>query len=93
MTPACILDDAGPPDTAFRVGHFWSMDAPSQAGRVRRAREGFEDAASHRDAFGLPSGDLDAAAGEPRDRRPRTCPMAGMIDSAMGLSQSWEGAW
>lgn len=91
MTPARTMDDAGLPDTAFRVGRFWSMDAPPQVGWVRRAREGLEDVQSHRDTSGIPS--EDAAAGEPRDRRPRTCSMAGLIDSEMRASQSWEDAW
>ncbi len=72
MTPARTMDDAPAGDgraaaaAAFRVCRIWSMDAPApigraRVGRVRGARERFEDVPSRRDPFGPPCEDPDAA--------------------------------
>jgi len=86
-------DDFGLPETAFLVCNFWYIDALAQTGRRAEARERFEDVLSHRNAFGILSEDLDAASGELWGNFPQTYSMAGIINSAMRLSQSWEDAW
>ena len=86
-------DDFGLPETAFLVCNFWYIDALAQTGRHEEARERFEDVLSHRNAFGILSEDLDAATGELWGNFPQTYSMAGIINSAMRLSQSWEDRW
>ena len=88
-----VADDFGLPDTAFLVCNFWYIDALAQVGRVAEARERFEDVLSHRNAFGILSEDLHAATGELWGNFPQTYSMAGIINSAMRLSQSWEDRW
>lgn len=86
-------DDFGLPETAFLVCNFWYIDALAQTGRHEEARERFKDVLSHRNAFGILSEDLDAATGELWGNFPQTYSMAGIINSAMRLSQSWEDRW
>ncbi len=86
-------DDFGLPETAFLVCNFWYVDALHQVGRRDEARERFVDILSHRNHFGILSEDLDAATGELWGNFPQTYSMAGIINSAMRLSQSWEEAW
>ncbi len=86
-------DDFGLPETAFLVCNFWYVDALAQIGRREEARERFTDILSHRNHFGILSEDLHAATGELWGNFPQTYSMAGIINSAMRLSQSWEDAW
>ncbi|WP_131194152.1 glycoside hydrolase family 15 protein [Lichenihabitans psoromatis] len=86
-------DDFGLPETAFLVCNFWYVDALAQVGRRDEARERFNDILSHRNHFGILSEDLNAATGELWGNFPQTYSMAGIINSAMRLSQSWEDAW
>ncbi len=86
-------DDFGTPETAFLVCNFWYVDALAQIGRKDEARERYLDILSHRNAFGILSEDLDPVTGELWGNFPQTYSMAGIINSAMRLSQSWEDAW
>ncbi len=86
-------DDFGLPETAFLVCNFWYIDALAQIGRREEARERFLDVLSHRNAFGILSEDLDAVTGQLWGNFPQTYSMAGIINTAMRLSQSWEDAW
>lgn len=86
-------DDFGLPETAFLVCNFWYIDALAQVGRREEARERFSDILSHRNHFGILSEDLHAATGQLWGNFPQTYSMAGIINSAMRLSQSWEEAW
>ena len=87
-----VADDFGGPDPAFAVCNFRHIDALAQVGQREEARDRFADVLGGRNAFGLLSEDLDAAARRLRDC-PQTCSMAGIITSAMRLSRSWEGRW
>ena len=86
-------DDFGKPETNFLVCNFWYVDALAQIGRVDEARERFLDILAHRNAFGILSEDLHPVTGELWGNFPQTYSMAGIINSAMRLSQSWEDAW
>lgn len=86
-------DDFGLPETAFLVCNFWYVDALAQIGRREEARERFLDILAHRNAFGILSEDLDAVTGQLWGNFPQTYSMAGIINTAMRLSQSWEDAW
>ena len=86
-------DDFGKPETNFLVCNFWYVDALAQIGRTEEARERFLDILSHRNAYGILSEDLHPVTGELWGNFPQTYSMAGIINSAMRLSQSWEDAW
>ncbi len=86
-------DDFGLPETAFLVCNFWYVDALAQVGRREEARERFADILAHRNHFGILTEDLHAATGQLWGNFPQTYSMAGIINSAMRLSQSWEDAW
>lgn len=86
-------DDFGKPETNFLVCNFWYVDALAQIGRKDEARERFLDILSHRNAYGILSEDLHPITGELWGNFPQTYSMAGIINSAMRLSQSWEDAW
>ena len=86
-------DDFGLPETAFLVCNFWYVDALVQIGRRDEARERFLDILAQRNSFGMLSEDLDAATGQLWGNFPQTYSMAGIINTAMRLSQSWEDAW
>ena len=86
-------DDFGKPETNFLVCNFWYVDALAQIGRTEEARERFLDILSHRNHYGILSEDLHPVTGELWGNFPQTYSMAGIINSAMRLSQSWEDAW
>jgi GH15 family glucan-1,4-alpha-glucosidase len=86
-------DDFGAPETAFLVCNFWYMDALATIGRREQARDMFVDILNRRNAFGLLSEDIHPITGELWGNFPQTYSMAGIINTAMRLSASWEGAW
>jgi GH15 family glucan-1,4-alpha-glucosidase len=86
-------DDFGAPETAFLVCNFWYMDALVSLGRRGEARGIFTDILDRRNAFGLLSEDIHPATGALWGNFPQTYSMAGIINSAMRLSASWEDAW
>ncbi len=86
-------DDFGKPETNFLVCNFWYVDALAQIGKTEEARERFLDILSHRNAYGILSEDLHPVTGELWGNFPQTYSMAGIINTAMRLSQSWEDAW
>src|SRR3546814_12803449 len=51
-------DDFGPPEVAFNVCTFWSIDALAAVGRREEARALFETMLAARNSFGLLSADL-----------------------------------
>jgi GH15 family glucan-1,4-alpha-glucosidase len=59
-------------------------------GRHEEARERFEDALALRNHYGLFAEDIDPKTGRLWGNFPQTYSMAGLILSAMRLSQSWE---
>jgi GH15 family glucan-1,4-alpha-glucosidase len=83
-------DDFGLPETEFLVCRFWLIDALAALGRRQEARERYQDALSLRNSYGLLSEDIHPQTGALWGNFPQTYCMAGLILSAMRLSQSWE---
>ena len=86
-------DDFGAPETAFLACSFWYMDALASLGRHGEAREMFTDILERRNAFMLLSEDIHPISGELWGNFPQSYSMAGIINTAMRLSASWEDAW
>lgn len=87
-------DDFGVPETAFLVVKFWTIDALAAMDRRDEARELFEELLAARNSYGLLSEDLHPVTGELWGNLPQTYSMAGIVNSAMRLSISWEeGLW
>ena len=85
-------DDLGMPETAFLVCTFWYIDALVALGRSDEARAHFERMLTFRNSCGLLSEDMDTSDGTLWGNFPQTYSMVGLINSAMGLSRSWEEA-
>ena len=83
-------DDFGLPGTEFLVCRFWLIDALAALGRREEARERYQDALSLRNSYGLLAEDIHPETGALWGNFPQTYSMAGVILSAMRLSQSWE---
>ena len=86
-------DDFGAPETAFIVCSFWFSDALMATGKREEARETFQDILAHTNGYGLLSEDLHPTSGQLWGNIPQTYSMAGVINSAMHLSNRWEDAW
>ncbi len=86
-------DDFGSPEVAFLVCQFWYIDALTRLGRREQAREMFSDVLKHRNSFGLLSEDIHPVTHELWGNFPQTYSMAGIINTAMGLSRPWSEAW
>ncbi|MFH0341761.1 MAG: glycoside hydrolase family 15 protein [Chromatiales bacterium] len=86
-------DDFGKPHTAFLVCTFWYIDALAALGRHEEARALFETLLACRNALGLLSEDIHPVTRELWGNFPQTYSMVGLINSAMGLSRSWEEAF
>lgn len=87
-------DDFGEPETAFLVVKFWYLDALASIGRRDEARALFEELLAARNHYGLLSEDIHPETGVLWGNIPQTYSMAGIVHSAMRLSQSWEeGIW
>lgn len=87
------VDDFGAPETAFLACNFWYIDALAQVGRRDEAREIFKGVLARRNHFGLLSEDIHPETGELWGNFPQAYSMAGIINTAMRLSSSWEDAW
>ena len=83
-------DDFGEPENAFNICTFWYIDALAAIGRMDEARELFENMLSLRNPLGLLSEDIEPKTGELWGNFPQTYSMAGIINVAVRLSQSWE---
>jgi GH15 family glucan-1,4-alpha-glucosidase len=88
-----VEDDFGRMHTAFMICGFWYVDALRAIGRKEQACELFERILSLRNSFGLFSEDADFTTGELWGNFPQTYSMVGLINSAVGLSRSWEEAF
>jgi GH15 family glucan-1,4-alpha-glucosidase len=88
-----VPDDFGAPETAFLACNFWYIDALAQIGRRDEAREIFSRVLARRNHFGLLSEDIHPDTGELWGNFPQAYSMAGIINTAMRLSSSWEDAW
>jgi len=83
-------DDFGLPETEFLVCRFWLVDALAALGRREEARERYQDALALRNSYGLLAEDIHPQTRALWGNFPQTYSMAGVILSAMRLSQSWE---
>jgi GH15 family glucan-1,4-alpha-glucosidase len=86
-------DDFGAPETSFLACQFWYIDALASVGETQKARDIFSHVLSRTNSFGILSEDLDPASGELWGNIPQTYCMAGIINTGMKLSRSWEDAW
>lgn len=86
-------DDFGEPETTFNICAFWYIDALTTMGRSDEACELFTYMLSLRSPLGFLPEDLDPASGELWGNFPQTYSMAGLINSEMRLSKSWEEAF
>ncbi len=86
-------DDFGQPETAFVICVFWYIDVLAALGQGEEARRLFETMLTRRNPLGLLSEDIDSQTGELWGNFPQTYSLAGLINSAMLLSRSWEEAF
>ena len=86
-------DDFGLPETAFLVCQFWYIDALKSIDCKEKARELFIDLISKRNSYGLLSEDINPATGALWGNHPQTYSMAGIINSGISLSRTWEQGW
>lgn len=94
MLRYAVPDDFGVPETAFLVVKFWTIDALAAMGRRDEARELFGELLAARNSYGLLSEDLHPITAQLWGNLPQTYSMAGIVNSAMRLSISWEeGLW
>jgi GH15 family glucan-1,4-alpha-glucosidase len=86
-------DDFGAPETAFLCCQFWYADALASIGDVGKAREIFTDVLTRTNSYGILSEDIHPQTGELWGNIPQTYCMAGVINTGMKLSRSWDEAW
>ena len=86
-------DDFGAPETAFLVCQFWYTDALAKIGREGEGARDLHRRAHARNSFGILSEDISPATGALWGNIPQTYCMAGIINTGMKLSRSWEDAW
>ncbi len=86
-------DDFGAPETAFLVCQFWYADALAAIGEIDKAREVFVDVLARTNSYGILSEDIHPETGQLWGNIPQTYCMAGVINTGMKLSRSWEEAW
>lgn len=86
-------DDFGAPETAFLTCQFWYADALCSIGETHKARDIFTDVLSRANSFGILSEDIHPASGQLWGNIPQTYCMAGIINTGMKLSRSWDDAW
>ena len=86
-------DDFGAPETAFLACNFWYIEALAAIGRRDEARDFFTGLLDRRNSFGLLSEDIHPQTGALWGNFPQTYSMAGIINSAMRLSEKWEDVW
>ncbi|MEZ5956108.1 MAG: glycoside hydrolase family 15 protein [Hyphomonadaceae bacterium] len=82
-------DDFGKPETAFNFCTFWLIEALYLVGRREEARALFDQMLSRRTRAGLLSEDCDVSTGAPWGNYPQTYSLAGLINCAVLLSDSW----
>ena len=91
ITPGVLLSEA-----VFQTGALLmakSPDALASIGERERARDIFTDVLSRANSFGILSEDIHPGSGELWGNVPQTYCMAGIINTGMKLSRSWEDAW
>jgi GH15 family glucan-1,4-alpha-glucosidase len=86
-------DDFGAPETAFLVCQFWYADALAATGDIEKAREIYSDVLTRTNSFGILAEDIQPTTGRLWGNIPQTYCMAGVINTGMQLSRSWDEAW
>ncbi len=86
-------DDFGTPETAFLVCQFWYADALAATGDIEKAREIYSDVLTRTNSFGILAEDIQPTTGQLWGNIPQTYCMAGVINTGMQLSRSWDEAW
>ena len=86
-------DDFGSPEVAFLACQFWYIDALARIGRQSAAKEQFTELLKHRNSFGVFSEDIHPQTHHLWGNIPQTYSMAGIINTAIGLSRPWADAW
>lgn len=86
-------DDFGEPEVSFLACQFWYIDALRRTNRHEQAREMFQDLLSCRNSFGILSEDIHPVTRQLSGNFPQTYSMAGIINTAVGLSLPWSAAW
>ena len=86
-------DDFGAPETSFLVCQFWYADALAAIGECEKGREIYADVLRRTNVYGVLAEDIHPQTGQLWGNIPQTYCMAGMINTGMQLSRSWEEAW
>jgi len=86
-------DDFGAPETSFLVCQFWYADALAAIGEREQGRDIYADVLTRTNSFGVLSEDIHPQTGQLWGNIPQTYCMAGVINTGMQLSRSWEEAW
>ncbi len=87
-------DDFGAPETAFLVCQFWYADALASIGETGEGARSYSPTCFRvANSFGILSEDIHPGSGELWGNVPQTYCMAGIINTGMKLSRSWEDAW
>lgn len=85
-------DGVAGPDNPFVLCSFWLVDALAMAGRVEEARERFEAVLSYASPLGLLSEEIDPETGALLGNFPQAFSHLGLVDSALLLAESEQGA-
>ena len=93
ITRYTASDDFGVPEVAFLACQFWYIDALTRIGEGDKARELLGDLIARRNRYGILSEDIHPGTGELWGNLPQTYSMAGLINTAIGLSRPWDMAW
>ena len=86
-------DDFGAPQTSFLACQFWYCDALNAIGRTDEAREIYTDLLQRRTSLGMLSEDIHPQTRQLWGNLPQSYSMAGLINTGMSLSRSWDLAW
>lgn len=86
-------DDFGRPETAFLVCQFWYCDALAAIGRKDEARELYADVLRQTTSLGLLAEDIHPQSKQLWGNFPQAYSMAGLINTGISLSRSWDAAW
>lgn len=78
----------GAEDGAFLTASFWLAESHARAGRIDRAHEVFEQAASAANELGLLAEEVDPASGEPLGNFPQAISHVGLVNAALALTEA-----
>jgi GH15 family glucan-1,4-alpha-glucosidase len=78
----------GAEDGAFLTASFWLAECHARAGRLDRAHEVFEQAASTANDLGLLAEEIDLHSGEPLGNFPQAISHVGLVNAALALTEA-----